>query len=213
MDMVAIELIRHLQLIDTKNEYFIFVKPDDDDTIIQETSNFRIIKVEGGPYPYWEQVRLPSAAAAHGVELLHCTSNTAPLGWKKPLVITLHDIIYLERLNLTQGTAYQIAGNLYRRWNVPRVVGNASHIITVSDFEQSTIDKCFNLGTRLSTIYNAVSSYFEKVTDEVVRAEARKKYNLPDNFIFYLGKSKILLAANYVYMWIPSLDDRRRILL
>jgi hypothetical protein len=30
MDMVALELIKNLQLIDSKNEYVIFVKPDED---------------------------------------------------------------------------------------------------------------------------------------------------------------------------------------
>ena len=30
MDMVALELIRNLQKIDKENEYFIFVKPDED---------------------------------------------------------------------------------------------------------------------------------------------------------------------------------------
>ena len=44
MDMVALELIKNLQLIDHKNEYFIFVKPDEDSSVLQETSNFKIIK-------------------------------------------------------------------------------------------------------------------------------------------------------------------------
>ena len=36
MDMVALELIRNLQIIDKENEYFIFVKPDADDLVIKE---------------------------------------------------------------------------------------------------------------------------------------------------------------------------------
>ena len=96
MDMVALELIRHLQLVDKENEYFVFVKPDEDHTVIQETANFRIIEIAGGPYPYWEQVLLPRAAKKYGCELLHCTSNTAPLFSSIPLVLTLHDIIFME---------------------------------------------------------------------------------------------------------------------
>ena len=55
MDMVALELIRNLQLIDHENEYVIFVKPDEDDQVIQETPNFKIVKLDGGFYPLWEQ--------------------------------------------------------------------------------------------------------------------------------------------------------------
>mgnify|MGYP000922940624 CR=1 FL=1 len=41
MDMVALELIKNLQIIDQENEYFIFVKPDEDSSVLQETSNFK----------------------------------------------------------------------------------------------------------------------------------------------------------------------------
>ena len=86
MDMVALELIRQLQQTDHENEYFIFVKPDEDDTVLKETANFRIIKLDGGSYPMWEQFALPKAAREAGCELLHCTSNTAPVNCRIPLV-------------------------------------------------------------------------------------------------------------------------------
>ena len=63
MDMVALELIRNLQQIDTENEYFIFIKPDEDRECLNETSNFHIIELGGGTYPSWEQIALPKAAA------------------------------------------------------------------------------------------------------------------------------------------------------
>lgn len=35
MDRVALELILNLQVIDKENDYFIFVKPDQDKSVIQ----------------------------------------------------------------------------------------------------------------------------------------------------------------------------------
>jgi len=52
MDMVALELIRNLQIIDQENEYFIFVKPDSDSGCLQPTDNFHIIELNGGSYPW-----------------------------------------------------------------------------------------------------------------------------------------------------------------
>src|SRR5690606_41946287 len=69
MDIVALELIRNLQQIDHKNQYFIFVKPDEDDGVIRETANFHIVKIKGGPYPYWEQILLPGRSEEHTSEL------------------------------------------------------------------------------------------------------------------------------------------------
>ena len=79
MDMVALELIRNLQEVDRVNQYVVFVAPDEDDQIIHETENFKIVKLDGGFYPLWEQIALPRAVKREGCDILHCTSNTAPI--------------------------------------------------------------------------------------------------------------------------------------
>lgn len=190
MDIVALELIRNLQQLDHANEYVVFVKTDEDNGVIRESSNVKIVSIPGGPYPYWEQVLLPKAVKEHGVELLHCTSNTAPLNLSIPLVVTVHDIIYLEKWNFTKGTAYQIVGNLYRRWNVPPVVRKSSMVITVSDFEKRRIREHFHLSeNQIRTVYNGVGTHFRRVTDTTVLKSVKEKYKLPDNYVFYLGNT------------------------
>jgi len=190
MDIVALELIRHLQEEDLENEYFIFVKPDEDNQVIKETPNFKIIEVEGGPYPYWEQVKLPQKVKEYNVQLLHCTSNTAPLKPGVPLVLTLHDIIYLERLDLKKGTWYQRLGNLYRRWNVPKIVPSCAAILTVSAFEQKRIEQHFKLPKdHVQVVYNSVGDHFKSDADAVDLVKIKVKYNLPEKFIFFLANT------------------------
>lgn len=195
MDMVALELIRHLQLIDQENEYFIFVKPDEDHTVIQETANFRIIEIPGGPYPYWEQVLLPRAAKKCGCEILHCTSNTAPLFCSIPLVLTLHDIIFMEssvwQLLRGAGSRYQKFGNVYRHLIVPRLIRKCKKIITVSNYEKDRIAAFFNIhdNDKLLTVYNGVSEYFQPVTDNTTLQRVREKYHLPERYFFFLGNT------------------------
>ena len=122
--------------------------------------------------------------------MLHCTSNTAPISLKIPLILTLHDIIYLEKWNFTEGTSYQITGNLYRRWNVPKVVKLAKHIITVSDFEKNRISEYFNLNTsQISTAYNGVGNHFKRIDDAEILKSIRDKYNLPSSYFFFLGNT------------------------
>ncbi|HSJ66761.1 MAG TPA: glycosyltransferase family 1 protein [Anditalea sp.] len=190
MDIVALELIRHLQEEDLENEYFIFVKPDEDNGVIKETPNFKIIEIEGGPYPIWEQVHLPKALKIHKIQLLHCTSNTAPLRPGVPLVITLHDIIYLEKMDLKKGTWYQRIGNLYRRWNVPKVVPNCETILTVSEFEHKRIVDHFKLKNQdVQVVYNSVGDHFLAEADAVDLAKIKVKYELPDKFMFFLANT------------------------
>jgi len=119
MDIVVLELIRNLQKLDKENKYFIFVKPDED-RCIKNTENFTVIELNGPTYPVWEQWSLVQNAKKYDCDILHCTSNTAPILSDIPLIVTVHDIIYLEQKNIlnTAGTMYQRFGNLYRQWNV-----------------------------------------------------------------------------------------------
>ncbi|MBO2008264.1 glycosyltransferase family 4 protein [Siccationidurans soli] len=190
MDIVALELIKHLQQIDHENEYFIFVKPDSDNAVLPSAPNFHVVEVPGSPYPYWEQVMLPRAARQAGVQLLHCTSNTAPLRAGVPLVLTLHDIIYLEPMDLRRGSWYQRAGNLYRRWNVPRVVPHCQRVLTVSAFEQARIvQRLPEVAGHVEVVYNSAGAQFRPIADAAALAATRTKYKLPERFVFFLANT------------------------
>lgn len=194
MDMVALELINELQKLDHKNEYVVFVKPDEDKNTLSESKNFKIVELAGGPYPTWEQNALPKAAKKEGCDILHCTSNTAPVSPGMPLVTTLHDIIYMESISIFKkgGTWYQKLGNMYRRWNVPRVVKISDKIITVSKFERNRIAEFFKIpkdDNRLVAIYNGVTEHFRKIDDQNELDRVKQLYKLPENFFFFLGNT------------------------
>ncbi|MCD4773195.1 MAG: glycosyltransferase family 4 protein [Bacteroidales bacterium] len=194
MDMVALELINNLQKIDNKNEYVIFVKPDVDRDCMHETANFKIVELSGNSFPIWEQFLLPRAARKEGCDILHCTSNTAPINTKIPLIITLHDIIYLESISILKkgGTNYQKVGNMYRRFVVPKNVKKSKRIITVSHFEKDRIRNFFGYpenDKKLVAVYNGVSEYFKVVDDKEELDRVKKLYYLPDEFLFFLGNT------------------------
>lgn len=192
MDMVALELIKNLQLIDSENEYVIFVKPDEDRGCIPTAPNFKIVELSGGPYPTWEQFALPRAAKREGCQLLHCTSNTGPVFSGVPLVTILHDIIYMESIMLFKkgGTWYQKLGNVYRRFVVPPVIRKSLRVSTVSNFEKQRIADFFKLDSKkLVTVYNGVGAHFKKITDTETLQKAKDKYHLHERFMFFLGNT------------------------
>lgn len=195
MDMVVLELIRNLQIIDKENEYFIFVKPDEDKNVIQETANFKIIELSGFSYPFWEQFVLPLAAKKYKCDILHCTSNTAPLLCSTPVILTLHDIIFMEssymKLLMGDGSQYQKFGNIYRKFIVPRVIKKAIHVITVSDYENNRIREyfAFNETNRLKTVYNGASEHFNFKNANFNSDQIAKKYKLPELYFLFLGNT------------------------
>ncbi|NAS32699.1 glycosyltransferase [Flavobacteriaceae bacterium R38] len=194
MDRVALELIRNLQLIDQENEYFIFVKPDEDNDVITNSHNFNIVEIPGSPYPVWEQLKLPKFVQKYNCDILHCTSNTAPLKLRVPLITTLHDIIFKESSIIKQLTSsaswYQKIGNLYRRLIVEKVIKSSSRLITVSNFEKKNITNFFKVkDENLKAIHNGVTDRFTNNISDQQKAEIKKKYGLPEQFLLHIGNT------------------------
>jgi len=191
MDFVALELIRNIQKLDKENEYFVFVKPDED-RCLESTDNVKIIELTGGPFPTWEQIALPNAVKSYGCDLIHCTSNTAPNFGSTPLILTLHDIFFLETFSLftKSYSLYQRFGNTYRRLTVPPLIRKAKKIITVSESEKSRIVNFFKIDeNKVRVIYNGVSDKFHQTVSEEEKIRIKELYDLPERYILHLGNT------------------------
>ncbi|WP_195371521.1 MULTISPECIES: glycosyltransferase family 1 protein [Parabacteroides] len=186
MDFVVLEAIRELQKIDKENEYFIFVSPGED-RCLQESDNVHIIEVNCPTYPLWEQLALPNAVAKVKPDLLHCTSNTAPIYSSCPLILTLHDIIFLEPRQSGNKSWYQNMGWYYRRIVVPRILNKCKRIITVSHFESNRIQEALCLSPKqIIAVYNGYSKHFKPLEDTI---SVTNKYIKSDQFLFFLGNT------------------------
>ena len=186
MDYVVLQEIKELQQIDTINEYYVFVKPGED-RCVESTGNVHIIELSCPSYPLWEQWALPKAAKKYKVDILHCTSNTAPLWCDIPLVLTLHDIIFLEPRDKQNHSLYQNMGWLYRRLDVPRILNKCQRIITVSNFElENIVEKLKIPRERMAMIYNGYNEWFKQIKDT---ENICQKYISEKGFFFFLGNT------------------------
>jgi glycosyltransferase involved in cell wall biosynthesis len=186
MDYVVLQEIKELQKIDTKNEYFVFVAPGVD-RCLKDTKNVHIIVIGESFYPVWEQITLPRAAKKYNLDILHCTSNTAPIFCDIPLVLTLHDIIFLEPRNKNNKSLYQNMGWLYRRKVVPKILEKCLRIITVSNFEKQNIINKLNIPEkRMAMIYNGYNEWFKTFRDV---ADIYKSYIDKPGYFFFLGNT------------------------
>ncbi len=186
MDYVVLQEIKELQKMDTGDEYFVFVKPGED-RCVEDAEHVHVIELGCPSYPLWEQWALPRAAKRYGVEILHCTSNTAPVWCNIPLVLTLHDIIFLEPRDKQNKSLYQNMGWLYRRLVVPRILGKCKRIITVSNFELENIISKLNIPReRMAMIYNGYNEWFRPINDH---QGIYKKYISDNGYFFFLGNT------------------------
>lgn len=186
MDFVVLQTIRTLQQLDHTNEYFIIVRPGID-RCLQKTDNFHILEIKCPSYILWEQVALPLSLAKIKPDLVHCTSNTAPFFCPYPLILTLHDIIFMEKKNGHNQSIYQRLGRIYRRLIVPWIIPKCHLIITVSNYERSQIQRSFGLESeRIITVYNGLSPAFNpsRKDQTIIR-----KYIPENEYLFFLGNT------------------------
>lgn len=214
MDYVVLQEIKEIQKMDNENEYFVFVAPGED-RCLDNTNNVHVIVIGGGFYPFWEQFTLPRAVHQLHLDMLHCTSNTAPIFCRVPLILTLHDIIFLEPRDQSNKSFYQNLGWLYRRLVVPRILPKCQRIITVSEFEKKNIIYKLNIPEeRITMIYNGYNEWFMSVQD---KCQIYKKYIDEPGFFFFLGNTdpkknteRTLIAYS---MYLEKSDVKRKLLM
>lgn len=190
MDFVAINYVKALAENYPDQNFIVFAKKGADKEAIPQLPNIKFCFIPKAPYPIWEQVLLPLYCLFYRVSVLHCTSNTAPIFPLCKLVITLHDVIFMESNPLKDGSSYQKFGNLYRRWIVPIVVKRAKKIITVSHYEKSNIAFQFpKEQEKIEVIYNAANDHFKHYPAEETISSILAKYKLPEHYFLFLGNT------------------------
>lgn len=198
IEIAAHELINELCRLKTNHQFIILTAKANSENQIKNYSDFNIRVVKGKLFFDFEQIFLPIAASYEHLDILHCTGNTTPLYCAKPVIQTLHDIIFLDPIPASD-SAYQRYGNLYRRFIVPRVCKKSKAIITVSHYEKKRMVERLKIDDRkVHVIHNGVSSQFKKTTDHQTLTNTRIKYGLPDDFILFLGNTSTRKNAERV---------------
>lgn len=158
MGIVAYSLIK--ELVNKEIEITIFFSKKIDKEMFNyfKTKNINIICKECNNFFIWEQLILPKLARKNPIDILWCPYNTAPLFYNKNLVITVHDLIFMDSDFWKTKTIHKKLGVIYRKFVVPKVLEKASRIITVSNFSKEEIIKKYSmLRNKIDVIPNGVN--------------------------------------------------------
>lgn len=184
----SLELIRALQTLGTEHQFVIFAKDDEDKKCLPESERLKIKTLGGRLFADFEQLWLPLAARREHIDILHCTGNTRPYFSPVPVVQTLHDVIFMDRIS-RDDTFYQRFGNHYRRKVVPVVTPRSEMVITVSQYEKDRIVRRLQMDPdKVQVVYNGINEdRFHANYGAISKSTVREKYGLPEDFILFLG--------------------------
>ncbi len=182
--------INALYRLSPENEYFLYTPSRGKDpfytppgkSVVRMPQNFLSKRLSG----YWRIAGINQDLSNDNIQLFHGLSNELPIGIHNAgikSVVTIHDLIFLGRPELYK----PIDRMIYKR-KVSAAVNNADRVIAIST--QTRDDLVEMLGAdekKIRIVFQGCNPWFYHKTDGDMDKVTRKKYNLPPEYLLYLG--------------------------
>ena len=114
--------------------------------------------------------------------LLH-VQYTAPLGCPVPVVVSVHDVSFIEH---PEYFPWQRAFQLRR--TVRGTVGRAAKVIVPSAFSRSAVARAYNLDpSKIEVVPIAMSPHFRPISRELAAAQVQARFNIRGPYVITVG--------------------------
>jgi glycosyltransferase involved in cell wall biosynthesis len=108
---------------------------------------------------------------------------TAPLSCPVPVVVSVHDVSFLEHPDY-----FPFHQSLQLRMTVRRTIQKSARILTVSEFSRDAIARAYNLDpARIAVVPNAAADCYHPVRRETALAQVLQRFDLVTPFILAVG--------------------------
>lgn len=192
-------LIKGLAEVKSDNEYVLFVLPKDQIDIKNQIGNsknsFKIVKADIRWHGVREQVEFPRILNKHKLSLMHFPYFSIPLFYRKPYVLTLHDLI-LNNFSTGKASTLPYPVFLTKRAGYKLVLRNAlthaKEIIVPTESVRKDIGKFYP--KIISSVKVIHEGGFED-SGEGVKTDIHKKYFLRVGNVYpHKNVERLLLA-------------------
>lgn len=181
---VAFKLLKNIEAIDKKNNYTVVLpsEPLDDLPKPREGWNYKILK----PKRLWTRIALPWAlfTTKNRPDLIFSPTHYIPRLSPIKRVVAVFDLSYLHFPELFSRK------DLWQLTNWTKFsINNADHIITISNFSRQDIIKNYKVvKNKITVAYPGYDEESFKPTKDMQKIDNyRKKYNIPEPYIIYVG--------------------------
>jgi glycosyltransferase involved in cell wall biosynthesis len=172
-------LLRSFPEVDRRSEFVAYISEPEAANLLPE--RFDIRRVSANPYSRlgWDLARLIREDRPN---LIH-VQYTAPLFTKVPMVVTVHDVSFIEHPEY-----FTPLRRAQLRFTVARTVKQAAHIITVSEFSRDAILRTYDIpAEKVSAIPNAANPEFRAIGRERARNAVHERLRFDAPFVLSVG--------------------------
>jgi glycosyltransferase involved in cell wall biosynthesis len=178
------ELIKNLAQLDDKHEFVVFMRKEAYNSFTPPNERFKKILADYPHYSFSEQFGFLSALNKEKLDLMHFTHFNAPIFYKRPFIVTIHDLTlsFFPGKKMTsqiERLAYYVV--------IRNVTKKAKKIIAVSNNTKKDLIEAFKIPEdKIEVIYNGVSPKFGD-TEPTLRPDMMKKLGLQKPYFLYTG--------------------------
>lgn len=180
-------IVQALLEVDQVNEYVLYF---DHRMPRAVTDNFEGPNIATRRLPFSKYSKLLPFAYSHlllaswltrdQLDVFHATANVMPLTYRKPTVVTVHDLAIYEH---PEWFPSQIAST---KLLVPQTLRKATRIIAVSQATKQDLRELFGMPShKISVVYEAADTALLKLKDRTTNV--RQEYDLPTKYVLYVG--------------------------
>ncbi len=178
-------LLAELLKIDKVNQYTAIITPADEPEFTVEAPNLTKLVVDVPHFSFAEQLKLPGILKAQNFDLVHFANFNHPLLYRRPFVVTVHDII----MHLYPGSFQR--GSFVHRQAYLRTFNDCqrakSVIVPSVSTKNDLVQKLhFPAEKVVVTPEGGEASFTPQPAAKIT--ELKKRLNLPDSYLLFVSR-------------------------
>ena len=178
------ELIHNLAKLDSEHEYVIFLRKEAYESFELPNSRFKKVLADFSHYSFGEQFGFLKVLNKEKLDLMHFTHFNAPLFYRRPFVVTIHDLT----LSFFPGKKMATPFHRLAYYIVVRtVIRRSKSIIAVSNNTKKDIIRLFKISdSKINVVYNGVNTEFLTMKSDDFKG-ITDKFSINGQFFLYTG--------------------------
>lgn len=183
-------LIEHLAQQFPENQYFIYTPKIKDKLrslpLFAKTNVQLALPEKGTSKLLWRSLGIKKKLLKDQLDLFHGLSHEIPFGLQKTGIkgiVTMHDLIFLR---LPQ--YYKFIDRQIYRFKSEYACKHADRIIAISEKTKQDIVELYQTDpAKIDVVYQSCDDSFKSAVASQLKAQTKAKYNLPEQYLLYVG--------------------------
>jgi glycosyltransferase involved in cell wall biosynthesis len=173
-----------------ENSYYLFTPKTKNRFVMENEGQYNLIEPSLTIFklinPLWRRKYMINDIKRQKLDLFHGLSQELPLGIEKTgikSIVTVHDLIFMRFPEFYKWVDAKI---YYRK--LIQACRVSDHIVAISKQTKNDLVRYLNISPdKISVIYQGCNLYFWNNYSKEFFQEVRKKYNLPERYLLYVG--------------------------